>query len=358
LYNSHARDEEDMSRTATLQPLARLASFSTASTPLKELPFQHQPTYITLTRMVVRFSHNILLLPPSESLTPYQEQVQRDLHSPLPYHRTKWLHNIEHARTLLLQLEQSAKSIKVQRVKRDVVHDLAEKRTTIKKLRARIEEIGREVEAQGTEAHRNFDDEPGETVEQFLGLPPLKGQNTRTNGINGNKDLEEGRSVSLEDEEPKSKDQDNAATILDGKPYSPNPKDDLFNVRRRRGKDQPAETTTSGFSSLPTTEKALLADSATHENITTSLVQLATELKQRTRNFQASLESDKGLVDRVLEGLDKNVTGMEAASKRIGVLRRMSEGKGWWGRIMLYAWIFGLWIVAILLVFVGPKLRF
>jgi hypothetical protein len=49
---------------------------------------------------------------------------------------------------------------------------------------------------------------------------------------------------------------------------------------------------------------------------------------------------------------------MEAASKRIGMLRRMSEGKGWWGRIMLYAWIFGLWIVAILLVFVGPKLRF
>jgi hypothetical protein len=347
-----------MSRTATLQPLARLASSSAASTPRKELPFQHQPAYITLTRMVVRFSHNILLLPPSESLTPYQEQVQRDLHSSLPYHRTKWLHNIEHARTLLLQLEQSAKSIKVQRVKRDVVHDLAEKRTTIKKLRARIEEIGREVEAQGAEARQNFDDGPGETVEQFLGLPPLKGQDARTNGINGDKDLEEGRPVSLENEEPGSKDHDNAATILHGKPYSSNPKDDLFNVRRRRGKDQPAETTTSGFSSLPTTEKALLADSATHENITTSLVQLATELKQRTRNFQASLESDKGLVDRVLEGLDKNVTGMEAASKRIGMLRRMSEGKGWWGRIMLYAWIFGLWIVAILLVFVGPKLRF
>jgi hypothetical protein len=49
---------------------------------------------------------------------------------------------------------------------------------------------------------------------------------------------------------------------------------------------------------------------------------------------------------------------MEAAGKRMGLLKRMSEGKGWWGRIMLYAWIGGLWVVAILLVFVGPKLRF
>ena len=311
--------------------------------------------------MLVRFSHNILLLPPSDSLTSYQEQIQRDLRSSLPYYRTKWLHNVEHARTLLLQLEHGAQSIKVQRAKRDVVHDLVEKRSTIKKLRARIEEIGREVEGKGPDARRNLNDEPVETVEQVLGLPPLRESRTETSGNVGDKDLVDGRPVSVENEgEPGSVGPDNAATILDGKPYSSsNPKDDLLNIRRRRGgKKQPAESTTSGFSSLPTTEKTLLADSGTHENITTSLVQLATELKQRTRNFQASLESDKGLVDRVLDGLDKNVTGMEAASKRIGMLRRMSEGKGWWGRIMLYAWIFGLWVVAILLVFVGPKLRF
>jgi hypothetical protein len=171
--------------------------------------------------------------------------------------------------------------------------------------------------------------------------------------------LVEGRPLALGGEEQSvSREHENAGTISDGKPYSSGQEGELFNIRRRRGKDQPAGSTTSGFSSLRATEKTLLADSATHENITTSLVQLASELKQRTRNFQASLESDKGIVDRVLEGLDKNMTGMEAASKRIGMLRRMSEGKGWWGRIMLYAWIFGLWIVAILLVFVGPKLRF
>ena len=42
----------------------------------------------------------------------------------------------------------------------------------------------------------------------------------------------------------------------------------------------------------------------------------------------------------------------------MGLLTRMSEGEGWLGRMMLYAWIGGLWIVAIALVFVGPKFRF
>lgn len=40
------------------------------------------------------------------------------------------------------------------------------------------------------------------------------------------------------------------------------------------------------------------------------------------------------------------------------MLRRMSEGKGWWGRMMIYLWIFGLWVVALGIVFLGPKLRF
>jgi hypothetical protein len=49
---------------------------------------------------------------------------------------------------------------------------------------------------------------------------------------------------------------------------------------------------------------------------------------------------------------------MEVAGKRMGTLTRMAEGKGWLGRAMMYLWIFGLWIVALVIVFVGPKLRF
>jgi hypothetical protein len=42
----------------------------------------------------------------------------------------------------------------------------------------------------------------------------------------------------------------------------------------------------------------------------------------------------------------------------MGTLRRMTEGKGWWDRIKLYGMIAGLWLIAFLIVFVGPKIRF
>lgn len=85
---------------------------------------------------------------------------------------------------------------------------------------------------------------------------------------------------------------------------------------------------------------------------------MATALKNSSQAFSSSLESEKSTLDRATEGLDKNEMGLEAASKRMGYLRSMTEGRGWWGRMMMYAWIAGLMVIAILLVFVGPKLRF
>lgn len=56
--------------------------------------------------------------------------------------------------------------------------------------------------------------------------------------------------------------------------------------------------------------------------------------------------------------MEKSELSMEAAQGRMGSLRRMTEGKGWWGRMMLYAWVYGLMVSLVLLVFVFPKLRF
>lgn len=56
--------------------------------------------------------------------------------------------------------------------------------------------------------------------------------------------------------------------------------------------------------------------------------------------------------------MDNSAGGMEAAQKRMGLLRRMTEGKGRLGRIILYLWVGGLWIALILVMFVMPKLRF
>lgn len=106
------------------------------------------------------------------------------------------------------------------------------------------------------------------------------------------------------------------------------------------------------------TEANLSHDRAEQETLTTSLLQLASQLKESTRNFATSLEGEKGILSRAVEGLDRNIAGMEKVGGRMGTVRRMAEGKGWWDRMMMYAIIFGLWVVAILLVFVAPKLRF
>lgn len=106
------------------------------------------------------------------------------------------------------------------------------------------------------------------------------------------------------------------------------------------------------------TAQQLESHSTEQVDLTSSMVALVAQLKSSTLAFSSSLDLDNEALARAQEGLEKNESGMEAAGKRIGMLKRMSEGKGWWGRIMLYAWIAGLWIVAIALVFVGPKFRF
>lgn len=124
-------------------------------------------------------------------------------------------------------------------------------------------------------------------------------------------------------------------------------------------------TATATGSALPTplsktqaTESTLDAHRQEQENLTDSLLSLASQLKASSQSFQTSLEAEKSVLARAVEGLDRNITGMDAAGRRMGLLRRMSEGKGWWGRILMYVWIFGLWLVAVGIVFLGPKLRF
>jgi hypothetical protein len=106
------------------------------------------------------------------------------------------------------------------------------------------------------------------------------------------------------------------------------------------------------------TEALLQHNRTEQEELTSSLLSMAQALKASSRSFSASLESEKGTVDRAVEGLDRNVGGLEAASRRMGYLRQMSEGKGWWGRMMLYAWIFGLMLTSFFVVAFMPKLRF
>lgn len=85
---------------------------------------------------------------------------------------------------------------------------------------------------------------------------------------------------------------------------------------------------------------------------------MASALKASSQSFASSLEDEKDILDRATQGMDKNELGLEAATRRMGMLRSMTEGRGWWGRMLMYAWIAGLALLAVLIVFVGPKFRF
>lgn len=356
----------------------------------QDIPFHHQPSYITLSRTLTRLSNHLLPLSPSNntapsSLTPDQQLTLRDLLSPLPYHRTKTLHTIEHARTLLLQLEQSAQHIKIQRVKRDVVRDLAEKRKAVRKLRGVVEELAREAERREREGvpmdagdgYGEGEDE-AETVEELLGLPPLE-ESLEEKYTRKGSDVRINRPLTTEQGDRAGTAKPPASSSSPPPPPStsnqPNTsaeqqkKDELFNLRQRRppkttnpppSSPTTATTTTTATATATAAEKTLLhTDRLTQTSLTDSLLTLARELKSQSESLNTTLHTtDKSYLDRALAGLDSNVSGLEAASRKMGLLKRMSEGQGWWGRIMLYLWIWGLWAVAVLLVFVGPKFRF
>lgn len=146
----------------------------------------------------------------------------------------------------------------------------------------------------------------------------------------------------------------------------------LASQLRRRGKadEVPGAQTASGNSlfagksattgdpSLAKTEALLSHDRGEQESLTTSLLEMAQQLKQQSMHFSNTLDADKNVVDRALQGLDGNSSNMDVASRRMGTLQRMTEGRGFWARLKLYGMIGGLWVVAFLIVFVGPKIRF
>jgi hypothetical protein len=317
-------------------------------------PFQQEPNYLNLKRVLSRYSYLILLTPESDAvaedasatrpseLSEVQQNVQAELWSPLPFHRTKWLHNVEGARNLLLQLERAAQAIKVQRTRQTVQRDLAQMRTTIKRLRNRVEEIGREVEAMGEEKWQQSQNTSRETLYDII-------QQIESTSTSKNKEhtLQNGKPVADGGEDP---------------PLDTQKTQELFStstMRRRDGQaTATADDTVLKASGVSTHEKQMHASSADQEALTSSLVSLAAQLKQQSRAFQFGLDQDKSLLNRALEGLDRNISGMEAASNNMQFLKRMSEGEGWLGRMKLYAIIFAMWVVAILLVFVMPKLRF
>lgn len=286
---------------------------------------QYDPTAVNLNRLLSRLEH--VLLSPESSPNLRKSSLER----------ARVGANVEHARTLLLNLEHSAASSSSSKSKKTALQaDLQQKRELIKQLNQRLYDL-----------NQLDDSDPGGSV-----------------------DSEEDDDDELPSYAPRVQEEagiEVTSTSGQGNEALQQAAQNLTNEIRRRGAtgqdEKPTTTGASLFSSNPSskkdpTEAALTEGRKEQDAITSSLLEMAKQLKQQSIHFGATLEGDKGVLDRAVQGLDKSTLGMDAASQKMGTLRRMTEGKGWWDRMKLYALIFGLWIAAFLIVFVGPKIRF
>ncbi|CAD0097408.1 unnamed protein product [Aureobasidium mustum] len=262
-----------------------------------------------------------------------------------PYERNRISANVEYARTLLLRLEHNTQDIKTQSHKTTLQNDLATKRDLIKRLNTRLLELN-QLAALHDDASSDSEDEDAESQRPREFAPAVATSDT----------LERDPSLTS----PQQAAQDLASTLRNRtNATNSTAAPDTATTTALFGNRNATNPTAASSNTAPLSTNQVL-ESATRDQdlLTTSLVTLAQSLKQSSMQFASSLENEKEVLRRAETGLDKNSMGMEAAGNRMGALRRMTEGKGWWGRIKLYAIIAALWIAAFLLVFVGPKLRF
>lgn len=292
-------------------------------------------THINLGRLLKRLEHNILS-------TDSNPRLRTD-----PYERKRVSANVDYARTLLLQLEQESSAIKVQTRKQDAQAELQSKRDLIRRLNQRLLELN---QLDDSDADTSSDEEEETNEDGAPSLREYAPAQPTSNSIDTNPPPTSPPPAdsTLRRRGPQSDAADTASTtaLFSGRPSDPSA-------------TTPTNTNPNApSSSLPQTEILLSHNRYEQEALTSSLISLAQSLKASSLSFAQSLEDEKTVLRRAEGALDKNAMGMEAAERRMGTLRRMTEGQGWWGRIKLYAIVAAMWLFAFLLVFVGPKLRF
>ncbi|KAK7509731.1 hypothetical protein IWZ03DRAFT_87267 [Phyllosticta citriasiana] len=280
----------------------------------------HQPdtTAISLARLLDRLERSLL------SADAADPQLRSSSHA-----RTKVGANLEYARSLLLRLEHDTAAIKIGSRRQAQQDDLQAKRELIKRLNQRLYELNQ------LEDEDDHDDDEYDVAE------------------------EEGN--------------DSGAPSAMPPPSSNAKADSTLRSRRQQqssGATQDTGTSTSLFTRTPSqpanpadprlqkSETLLSHHRAEQETLTASLLHMAQSLRESSQRFSTSLEEEKDVLDRAGKGLDRGSEGMQAAGQRMGTLRRMTEGKGWWARVQLYGFIGGLWLACLVVMFVMPKLRF
>ncbi|KAK8065485.1 synaptobrevin [Apiospora hydei] len=331
-----------------------------------------------LNRLLARLQQNIL------QASAEQERRLRTSE----YERNKVGINLEYARTLLTKVEQDASSIKVHARRQDMQSDLNRKREIFEQLAERLREL--EDLSIDSDEEDESDEESEDLLAGIIHTPSDSPNPIRPD----DEDAEQDASFEQDEDDeaevtvlhvPQATTSSQSRPTATAQPTVPasripeQPGTATSQTVRPRGKggvdtqasadtadttarsqlfgNKPASATTA-LSTTATTEAILDHQRDEQDKLTESLLSMASALKSSSRAFATSLEEEKDVLNSAGTGLDKNERGLEAAARRMGTLRKMSEGRGLIGRYILMATIAGMWVLAILIVFVLPKLRF
>ncbi|ODA81180.1 hypothetical protein RJ55_04144 [Drechmeria coniospora] len=335
--------------------------------------------FAQLSQLLTRLQHNVL--------HPTAERERRLRKS--EYERARVESNLAYARTLLGNLEQEALEIKAPARRLERQHALVAHRDSLDTLIDRLEDL-RQLGPDGV------DDEGSDGEEDLLAHlepppPPRDDNDSRVSGTRNGSMADEMAPDSPASRLAAEEDPDVPTTTSVSTPTSTSasipttaskPRVDEIQLPtqtsqtlRSRAVNEASPPTShstaranlfanrrkapaSTQASAATAEAILDHQRAEQDSLSESILKMAGALKASSHRIATSLEEDKEVVNRAGEGMDRTEKGMEAASGRMGALRRMTEGKGWWGRMILYAWVYGLMLALVLLVFVMPKLRF
>ncbi|KIL95271.1 hypothetical protein FAVG1_00007 [Fusarium avenaceum] len=298
------------------------------------------------------------------------------------FERARVASNLEYARSSLTKLEHDALAIKAPGRRAEVQGDLNGKRELLEALLDRLEDL-RQVAIDEDEDDMSTDGE--DILSEIIPTPSdsmadsiSTGHPTSSSGQDDDADSDPPETTTIPattttatatapvsttppetstfSQQPNQPPTQTTQTLRPrGAPSSPTPSSHstaraaLF---ANRSKPSTPQTSTA------TAEALLDRQRAEQDALSESILQMAGALKSSSQKFSDTLDADKEVVGRAGEGMDKTEQSMEAARGRMGTLKKMTEGKGYFGRLLLFAWVYGLMVVCILVVFVMPKLRF
>ncbi|KAF5615881.1 hypothetical protein F52700_13177 [Fusarium sp. NRRL 52700] len=298
------------------------------------------------------------------------------------FERARVASNLEYARNSLTKLEHDALGIKAPSRRAEVQSDLNGKRELLELLLDRLEDL-RQVAIDEDEDDESTDGE--DILSEIIPTPNdsmvdsiSTGQPTESSGQDDDAQLEPPEATTIPVTTatlpaPAPALTTSPDTYTASQKHRQQPTQTTHNLRSRgtpSSPSPPAHSTARAAlfanrskpstpqTSTATAEALLDHQRAEQEALSESILQMASALKSSSQRFSTTLEADKDVVARAGEGMDKTEQSMETAKGRMGMLKRMTEGKGYFGRLLLYAYITLLAVACILVVFVLPKLRF